>query len=194
MKAVPQSFDQVTLRTERLLLRPLRESDAPRLFAIFSDSRVTRYLSAPAWSTIDMAHERIAKDIEAMATGRYVRLGLEVTSGGNLIGECSLFNLVEQCRRAELGYSMALEAQGKGLMNEALVSLLEFGFSQLALNRVEADIDPRNAASAKSLERLGFRKEGHLRERWIVAGEVSDSDLYGLLRSEWQARELSGGA
>jgi RimJ/RimL family protein N-acetyltransferase len=89
---------------------------------------------------------------------------------------------------------MAVEAQGNGYMNEALVSLLEFGFSQLALNRLEADIDPRNTASAKSLERLGFRKEGHLRERWIVAGEVSDSGLYGLLRSDWQARELSGGA
>ncbi len=51
----------------------------------------------------------------------------------------------------------------------------------------EADIDPRNAASAKSLERLGFIKEGHLRERWIVEGEVSDTDLYGLLRSEWRS-------
>jgi ribosomal-protein-alanine N-acetyltransferase len=187
-----KTFSQVTLRTERLLLRPLREADAPRLLAIFSDPRVTRYLSAPAWSTIDTAHERIAKDIEAMAAGRYVRLGIEITSSGSLIGECSLFNLVEQCRRAELGYSMAAEAWGKGLMNEALVSLLEFGFSQLALNRVEADIDPRNTASAKSLERVGFRKEGHLRERWIVAGEVSDSDLYGLLRSDWLQQAARG--
>ena len=58
----------------------------------------------------------------------------------------------------------------------------------LALNRVEADIDPRNAASANTLERLGFQNEGLLRERWVVDGEVSDSGIYGLLRLDWLAR------
>jgi RimJ/RimL family protein N-acetyltransferase len=57
------------------------------------------------------------------------------------------------------------------------------------LNRIEADIDPRNVASARSLERLGFSKEGHLRQRWIVNGEVSDSAFYGLLLSDWQAQQ-----
>ena len=52
---------------------------------------------------------------------------------------------------------------------------------------MEADVDPRNRASVRSLERLGFIKEGHLRERWIVEGEVSDTILYGLLRREWLA-------
>jgi len=54
------------------------------------------------------------------------------------------------------------------------------------LNRIEADIDPRNPASAKTLECLGFQKEGLLRERWIVSDEVSDTAYYGLLRQEWQ--------
>ena len=66
-----------------------------------------------------------------------------------------------------------------------------YGFGDLALNRVEADIDPRNTASARSLERLGFRREGYLRERWIVADEVSDSILYGLLQREWLARQAT---
>ena len=73
-------------------------------------------------------------------------------------------------------------------MNEALHSLLDYGFGQLNLNRVEADIDPRNEASAKTLERLGFVKEGYLRERWIVGNEVSDTVLYGLLQREWRNR------
>ena len=71
-------------------------------------------------------------------------------------------------------------------MHEALVRLVGYAFGELGLHRLEADIDPRNAASARSLARLGFRKEGTLRERWIVAGEVSDSDLYGLLGTEWR--------
>jgi RimJ/RimL family protein N-acetyltransferase len=186
------TFDQTTIGTERLVLRPLREADAASLFAIFSEPRVARYLSRPAWPDIAVAHQRIARDIEAMRVGRYACFGIERKADGNVIGECSLFNLLAQCRRAEVGYTLAFEAWGKGYMNEALNALLAFGFSELALNRVEADIDPRNLASAKSLERLGFKKEGHLRERWIVAGEVSDSGLYGLLASDWKSRGCSG--
>ncbi len=166
------SFAQTLLHTERLLLRPLREDDAGALFATFADPRVTRYLSRPAWASITVAHERIARDIAAMSAGDYVCFGMERRSDGQLLGECTLFNWNQQCRRAEVGYTMAFEAWSQGYMNEALRALLQFGFSQLALNRVEADIDPRNLASAKSLERLGFIKEGHLRQRWwAAAGE-----------------------
>jgi ribosomal-protein-alanine N-acetyltransferase len=182
------SFTLITLRSERLTLRPLRRSDAAELFAIFSDVRVTRYLSKPPWTDIGSAHERIARDIDSMSTGQYACFGIVQTNDGKLIGECSLFNLMPQCRRAEIGYTLAYDAWGKGYIGEALVSLLEFGFTQLDLNRVEADIDPRNLASAKTLERLGFTKEGHLRERWIVAGEVSDSWLYGLLVGDWRTK------
>jgi ribosomal-protein-alanine N-acetyltransferase len=72
-------------------------------------------------------------------------------------------------------------------MHEALQALLDFGFGELDLNRIEADIDPRNSASARTLERLGFTKEGYLRERWIVGEEVSDTALYGLLRREFRS-------
>jgi len=75
-------------------------------------------------------------------------------------------------------------------MSEALRALLDYGFSSLDLNRVEADTDPRNLAAAKMLERLGFAKEGHLRERWIVGDEKSDTALYGLLKGDW-ARPVS---
>ena len=77
-------------------------------------------------------------------------------------------------------------------MHQALQALLQYAFETLNLNRLEADIDPRNQASARTLERLGFQKEGHLRERWIVNDEISDTDLYGLLRREWQARFRAG--
>jgi len=182
------SFHQITLKTKRLLLRPLNEQDAPALFGIFSDPRVTRYLARGAWSSISLAQERIARDIEALSTGKYLCLGVVRRDDQTLVGECSLFNWLPQSRRAELGYALGHAAWGHGYINEALQALLEHGFSQLDLNRVEADIDPRNLASAKTLERLGFQKEGTLRERWIVGGEVSDTGLYGLLASDWRSR------
>jgi len=181
-------FHQVTLKTKRLLLRPLNEQDAPALFGIFSDARVARYLARGPWSSISLAQERIARDIDAMGSGKYLCLGVVRGDDDKLIGECSLFNWSQQSRRAELGYALGHDAWGHGYINEALQALLEHGFSQQDLNRVEADIDPRNVASAKTLERLGFQKEGHLRERWIVNGELSDTGLYGLLASDWRSR------
>jgi [ribosomal protein S5]-alanine N-acetyltransferase len=181
-------FDQIRLPTERLVLRPLREDDAQPLFALFSDPVVMRYWSSAPWTSIAKAQEMIAKDRQAMAAGEHLRLGIEARDAAEFIGTCTLFNLDGQCRRAEIGYALSSVHWGHGYMHEALTALLAFGFDDLDLNRVEADIDPRNAASARSLERLRFVKEGHLRERWIVDGEVSDTGLYGLLRSDWRAR------
>ena len=70
-------------------------------------------------------------------------------------------------------------------MHEALVRFVGYAFDDLGLHRLEADIDPDNAASARSLRRLGFVREGLLRERWIVNDTISDSEMYGLLRHEW---------
>lgn len=179
------TFDSLRLSTERLQLRPLREADAPALFAICSDPEVMRYWSTPPWTSIAQADALIARDLQAMATGEYLRLGLERQDSGELIGNCTLFNLHPACRRAEIGYVLARAHWNRGFMHEALAALLAHGFGALALHRVEADIDPRNEASARSLERLGFTREGLLRERWIVDGEVSDSALYGLLARDW---------
>ncbi len=187
------SFDQVKLQTARLLLRPLGTADAPALLAIFSDPVVMRYWSSPPWASIDEAHAMVARDQKAMATGEYLRLGVVQADTGTLIGTCTLFSIDTACRRAEVGYSLAQSAWGHGFMHEALRALLDYGFSEMQLNRVEADIDPRNSASARSLDRLGFTREGFLRERWIVNGEVSDTALYGLLRREWLAAQNIAG-
>jgi RimJ/RimL family protein N-acetyltransferase len=183
------SFEQVILKTARLVLRPLAAADAPTLLAIFSDPVIMRYWSSPPWASIDEAHAMVARDQKAMATGEYLRFGVVQAGTDRLIGTCTLFSINTACRRAEVGYSLAQSAWGQGYMHEALRALLEYGFTEMQLNRVEADIDPRNTASARSLDRLGFTREGFLRERWIVNGEVSDTALYGLLQREWFAAQ-----
>lgn len=186
-------FDQIPLPTERLLLRPLRESDAPAIFSIRSNPTVMRYHSSPPWTSMDQAVALIADACLALRTGVHLRLGIERKEDRALIGACSLFHFDEQCRRAEIGYELHRDAWGNGYMHEAQRALLKYAFSELALNRLEADIHPDNIASARSLKRLGFKMEGYLRERWIVGDEVSDSAIYGLLQSDWRvAQETLG--
>lgn len=188
------TFSNITFSTPRLTLRPLHPDDAPAVFAMHADPVTLRYWSTPPWDDPKLADELIARDLKAMAEGDYVRLGLQRQADGRLIGLCTLFAFYLPSRRCEIGYILSRDCWGQGYMHEALHALLDYGFAVLDLNRVEADIDPRNAGSRRSLERLGFVHEGRLRERWIVSGERSDTDLYGLLRSDWLARADAAGA
>ena len=178
-------FQPVTLETERLRLRWITAADAPGLFAVYSDPVVARFLSRPAFTEMAQAEKMAANAQDGYADGSGVNFAIERKGEPGLMGNCMLFRFHRESRRAEIGYSMGRQYWGQGYMHEALRALIDYAFGPLALNRIEADIDPRNANSAKSLERLGFRAEGILRERWIVAGEVSDTAYYGLLRSEW---------
>jgi len=179
-------LDPIVLSTERLTLRPLTESDAPALFQIHAHPEVMRYWASPPWTEMDQAHQRIARSRAGFADGSDIQFGIERRTDLVLVGMCSLFNFNIPSRRAELGYALGRPFWGVGYMNEALHALLDHAFFTLNLHRVEADIDPRNLASAKTLARLGFQKEGHLRERWIVNDEISDTAWYGLLRREWE--------
>lgn len=181
-------FSQLLLHTARLQLRPLRPADAPAVFKLHADPEAMRHWSTPPWTDPAQAETLIADDLLALPVGDYLRLGLQRQADGQLIGLVSLFACHLASRRAELGYILLRHAWGQGFMHEALLALLDHGFGALGLNRLEADIDPRNLASARTLQRLGFQPEGLLRQRWIVAGQVSDSALYGLLRQDWLAR------
>jgi ribosomal-protein-alanine N-acetyltransferase len=123
-----------------------------------------------------------------MAEGACIRLAIERREDKRVVGEALIFNFAMESKRADLGYALARNAWGSGYVSEALVPLLDYGFKQVELNRLQAVIDPRNAASARVLERLGFQYEGRQREHYIVRGETTDSGLYGLLRREWEAR------
>lgn len=182
-------FTGLPIETPRLRLRAAREDDAPALLEIFADNEVTQYWSSRPWTELAQAQERIARDLQALDSGADLVLMIERAEDQRLIGRCTLFRIDRDCRRAEVGYALTRPAWGQGYVNEAMRALLRYGFEQLELNRVEADVDPRNTASMRVLQRLGFQQEGLLRERWIVGGEVSDSAMFGLLRSEWVAAE-----
>ena len=182
------SFSDLMLQTARLDLRPLAATDADALFALKSDAAVQRYGSHVPWTALQQAVDYIERDRHGVAEGQHAQFAVVHREAGAMLGTCTLYALDAQCRRADVGYALLPSAWGRGYANEAVTALLDWGFEHLDLNRVEADIDPRNAASARALERLGFTHEGRLRERWIVGGEVSDSDIYGLLAREWRGR------
>ncbi|WP_288380385.1 GNAT family N-acetyltransferase [uncultured Massilia sp.] len=176
------------LTTDRLTLRPLTRSDADDLYAVFSDPAVMRYWSAEPWTSVASAEKAISQALDAYRDASEVRFGVELAQSGILVGTVNLHHFFGQNRRCELGYALGSAWWGKAYATEALSAALDYGFHELRLNRVEADIDPRNAASAAVLERLGFRKEGYMPERWFVHGQMADTVNYGLLKRYWDQR------
>jgi ribosomal-protein-alanine N-acetyltransferase len=185
------TYSTPVLTTERLVLRPLKSADAAALFAIFSDPAVVRFWSTEAWTDISSAETAIAKAQECYRDETDIRFGVELVRGGQLIGTVNLHHFFNQNKRCELGYAIASAHWGQGYASEALEAALEHGFREVGLNRIEADIDPRNEASGRVLEKLGFRKEGVMPQRWLVHGVYADTVNYGLLRSYWDERKAA---
>lgn len=173
------------LETERLRLRSVNDADASALFAMHSNARVMRYWDAPAWNEPLRADRFIAACHEIAAAGTGIRLAVERRSDQAFIGWCSLTRVNPQYRSASMGYCYDAAAWGHGYATEAGRALLHWGFDTLDLNRVQAETDTRNVASARVLEKLGFVREGTLREDCVVNGEVSDSWVFGLIRRDW---------
>ncbi len=174
-----------TLPAGRLRLRWLEPRDVDALLEVFGDPAVMRY-----WSSPPLRDRRAAEDLLAEIRSYFERRelfqwGVALAESDRVIGTCTLAWLHAESRRAELGFALGRTHWGHGYMSEALVALLDFAFGPLGLRRLEADIDPRNESSLRLVERLGFRREGLLRERWLTAGEVQDSLFFGLLGREW---------
>ncbi|UAB68758.1 GNAT family N-acetyltransferase [Vibrio sp. SCSIO 43132] len=172
------------IETERLILRALSENDAQDLYDIFSDHQVMKYWNCAPWDGLDVATQFIKTSRESMNNNKELTLGIYLKDSGNLLGKIMLFNLEQESRRAEIGFGISRNFWGKGVVFEAASVLIEYAFSTLELRRIEAEIDPLNVASGNALERLGFVKEGLLRQRWEIGGVVSDSALFGLLAGE----------
>ncbi|KRG86297.1 MULTISPECIES: GNAT family N-acetyltransferase [Stenotrophomonas] len=182
---MPTRLPQPELSSLRLRLREPREDDAPALFAIHSDPQVMRYWSCPAWTRPAQAEQKLAEIRRQRRELDILVWAIADARSDLLIGSSAVFAMNLEQGRAEIGYSLHRDWQGRGLASEALRMILRHLFDGMGLRRIEADIDPRNLASCRLVERLGFVREGTLRERWQVNGECADSALYGLLRRDF---------
>ncbi len=163
------------LHTARLRLRPFDDADANDLFALHSNAYVLRYWDAPPWSERVRSERFITACRQMAEEGTGARLAVDRVCGGAFIGWCSLNRWNPDYLSASLGYCFDDAAWGHGYATEAARVLLWWAFDTLDLNRVQAETDTRNVASARVLEKLGFVREGTLREDCVVNGEVSDS-------------------
>ena len=161
---------QHQIETARLTLRLVEAPDLPALLEFNSNDAVTRHLPYESWKSIEDAEAWYGRTCSRFAAGDAAQFVLVLRGSRRVIGTCLLFQFEKRSARAEIGYVLAQEYWGAGYMREALQGFIAFLFEQVGLRRLEAEVDPKNTASSRLLDRLGFVKEGLRRQRWSDKG------------------------
>jgi len=174
-----------SITTERLHLRPIQTGEVEALFAIKSDLEVTRRYGQEPHGSLGETRAWIGR-VQASAERRDALFWCLTLRGDDpAIGSCTLWNFDPGCHCAELGYELHQSYWGRGLMTEAASAVVAYGFTELALHRIEACPLAGNPASGRLLLKLGFTREGNLRQRAFFRGHFEDQLYFGLLVDEW---------
>jgi RimJ/RimL family protein N-acetyltransferase len=176
------------LRTPRVLLRPVRNADAAALTERRNDPDVARFQDWTVPYPAERAEQMIAELTELPGPTPDEWFMVTVADPADTVVHGDLVvHLSANGRTAELGYTLAREAWGRGIAVEAVSALVDYLFEQLDVTRVEGRLHPDNVASAMVLERAGMLFEGHLRLSYWIGDDNSDDWVYGMIRSDWES-------
>ncbi len=169
------------LETPRLRLRPARPDDLGALHAVLSSPEAVRYWSTPPHPDLERTGQWLDSMISIPAgEGEDFIIELE----GRVIGKAGLY------RFPEIGFILHPDVWGRGLASEAVEAVIDRGFRVHGLDSIVADVDPRNQACLRLLQRRGFRETGRRAHSWCVGGVWCDSVDLALSRSDWLASEV----
>ena len=158
-----------TLATDRLILRQMDVEDENEIYLLRSDERVLKYIDIQKAYTVDDARKFIEKINNGIRNNEWIFWGIRLKTDPRLIGTICYWNISQQPFRGEIGYMLHPDFQGKGIMQEALVKVIDYGFATLQFNSIEADLNPDNSPSIKLLEKTGFVYESRSNDMLVYS-------------------------
>ncbi len=177
--------DFPTIETDRLFIRKLTMEDAEDMFDYASNDEVTKYVSWDTHRTIKDTKNFLSYVMDQYCQAKVAPLGVELKETGKLIGTVDFVWWKPDHRTAEIGYVISHRYWGKGICTEAAKALIDFGFNQMNLVRIQARCFVENIASAKVMEKCGMKYEGTLRKDLFSKGKHWDIKMYSILRDEY---------
>jgi RimJ/RimL family protein N-acetyltransferase len=170
-----------SLSTKRLDLRRISDQDEEEIFFLRSDEEMLQFLDRDPAKSIDQARQWIRMINDGTDNNQYITWGMALKNDPKLIGTITFWNVQKEHYRAEIGYALHSKVQGKGLMQEAMTIVLDYGFNTMKLHSVEANVNPANERSIRLLEKNGFVREAYHRENYYYNGRFLDSVIYSLI-------------
>lgn len=172
--------------TARLILRPMRMSDAGDIYAYSKDPEVARHVLWEAHRSLLDSRSYLRFILRQYRRGEPSSYAIVLKETNRVIGTIGWMSYSEEIACTEVGYSLAREQWDKGLMSEALECVISLSFQRLTVNRVEAMHETDNPASGRVMEKCGMRREGVMRQRIYNKGRYADVALYAILREDWR--------
>jgi RimJ/RimL family protein N-acetyltransferase len=178
-----------SIKTDRLVLRDLRDSDWVAVQEYSSDPKVCEFMD---WgpNTARETKEFVKRAMRAAKDKPRFAYDFAITCGESdpVIGAVSLVLVGFPPNQAMIGYVLGRQHWGQGIMSEAVRAVIGFGFETLKLHRISASCDPKNVASFRVMEKCGMRREGYFVEDKYIKGRWRDTLLYSVLAREWNDR------
>jgi ribosomal-protein-alanine N-acetyltransferase len=174
------------LTTGNICLRAIDEKDIAALFSLFSHEKVVRFMDIERFVNVSEAVQLISFFRNKLASGEGMRWAVTTDDRGELIGTCGFHHINKTHYKMEMGYDLLPAYWGKGIMTNSIHRLLQYGFGELQMNRIEAFVDPDNKHSSRLLQRLGFEQEGKVREAFFQKGKFVDAFIYSLLQKDYK--------
>ena len=176
------------LESDRLLFSEYTKTDASELFNIRTHPKVCEYLDSDTPQSPQDIEKRIELIQQAFKDKNGITWAIINKENNKLIGDFGIWKLDKQNFRGEIGYVLSPDYWGKGYMKEAMKTLIHFAFHTFNLNSLEANINPKNQNSRSILLKLGFKKEAYFRENYFYNGVFLDSEIYSLLKSDFNSK------
>lgn len=170
------------LETERLILRRIDANDVNEVFLLRSNEAIMKYIPRPLITTTEEAMEHINMIESKIVGNEGINWAITLKNDPKLIGIIGHYRIKPEHFRAEIGYIIAPDFSGKGIVSEAVKAVVDYGFDVMNLNSIEAIIAPQNHASEKVLLKNKFVKEAHLLENEYYNGTFLDTVIYSLLK------------
>ncbi|MES2617133.1 MAG: GNAT family N-acetyltransferase [Bacteroidota bacterium] len=171
------------IQTERLVLRKISHSDTESLFAMRSDPSTMRFIPRPVARHHDDVTELIQRILSELNENRSINWAITLKEDNILIGTIGYVRMSPENHRGEVGYMLSQHHYGKGIMNEALTAVIDYGFNKLNLHSIEGVVSPENMASSNVLKKCGFIREAYYKEKEYVNGKFEDIEVYSLIKS-----------
>ena len=171
------------LETERLILKRFEKTDSEAMFQLRSNPALMKYICRPLQTTLNEAEELINKIDELIINNSGINWAIYLKSEQKIIGSVSFHKIDKENYRGEIGYFLLPSHWQKGIISEAISSVLNYGFHTLKFHSVEAQIDPDNIASEQVLQKFKFIKEACFKENFYFNEQFLDTAVYSLLKS-----------
>ena len=172
------------IETERLLFRRVSEHDVNEILELRSNPETMKYIPRPLLQNIEDALAYFKTIDEAIEDNTGINWAITLKGNPKLLGTIGFYRIQPENYRAEIGYMIVPEFQGKGIVSESIQRLVQYAFGEMKLHSVEAVIDPDNIASEKVLQKCNFVKEAHFKENEFYGGKFWDSVIYSILNKK----------